>query len=79
VKLTDDELRRLKHDAPRYHDSKPESFGAYLTRERFNGIIDELLAARRVIAVVSLLREDDCHENVDNVLMSFDDYEKVTR
>ncbi len=46
MKLTDVELRRL-----RLEEDFPETFGAWLKRDRFNSIIDELLAARRVVEV----------------------------
>jgi hypothetical protein len=77
VKLTDDELRRLRLDAPPQPMNPPESFGGYLTRERFNSIIDELLAARRVVeaAHLHLIAAVSTQKIIDAIV----DYEKVTR
>jgi hypothetical protein len=79
MKLTDIELRRLRLDPPRrFESSFVEKFGESLARERFNSIIDELLAARRVVEASRqhLLAAVSPQRIIDSII----DYDKtVTR
>jgi hypothetical protein len=75
MKLTDEELRRLRLETPR--GVTREAFAEYLTRERFNDIIDELLAARRVVEAARqhLVAAVSQQRIIDAIV----DYDKATR